>query len=109
MSRRWLQRILEYGVTLFAAVSINFLLPRAMPGDPLALIAGDAVRQMGAERIAQLRSAYGLDRPLIEQYALYLGRLARGDLCTSFRYSGGRTGIQGLAGRLPWTFFPFTV
>ena len=109
MSRRWVRRILEYGVTLFAAVSINFLLPRAMPGDPLALIAGDAVRQMGAERIAQLRSAYGLDRPLIEQYALYLGRLARGDLGTSYRYSGGRTVIQVLADRFTWTFFLVTV
>ncbi len=74
---RLAQRVGEYGLTLLVAVSINFFLPRALPGDPLALIAGDAVRQMGPERIARLRSVYGLDEPLLSQYFSYLGNLAR--------------------------------
>ena len=97
------QRVGEYLLTLLVAVSINFFLPRALPGDPLALIAGDAVRQMGPERIAQLRSVYGLDEPLLSQYFSYLGNLARGDLGTSFRYSGGRLVLEVLADRLMWT------
>ncbi len=99
-----LRRLFEYGLTLFLAISLNFLLPRAMPGDPLALIAGNSVRQMGAERLAELRAAYGLDRPLLEQYLLYLGRLAQGDLGQSYRYSGGRTVVEVLAERFVWTF-----
>jgi peptide/nickel transport system permease protein len=97
------RRALAYALTLFAAVSINFFLPRAMPGEPIALLAGDAARRMGAQRIAQLRREYGLDRPLLEQYAAYLGRLARGDLGQSYRYSGGRSVAQLLADRLAWT------
>lgn len=99
------QRVGEYLLTLLVAVSINFFLPRALPGDPLALIAGDAVRQMGPERIAELRSAYGLDEPLLSQYFSYLSNLVRGDLGTSFRYSGGRLVLEVLADRLMWTAF----
>jgi peptide/nickel transport system permease protein len=75
-----------------------------MPGDPLALIAGEAVRQMGEEQIAQLRAEYGLDQPLWRQYLIYLGRLCQGDLGQSFRYSGGRSVAQVLANRFQWTF-----
>ncbi len=96
-------RVGEYLLTLLVAVSINFFLPRALPGDPLALIAGDAVRQMGPERIAALRSAYGLDEPLLSQYFGYLSNLVRGDLGTSFRYSGGRPVLEVLVDRLMWT------
>lgn len=104
MSSGFLRRISEYAITLFLALSLNFFLPRAMPGDPLALIAGDAVRQLGAERIAELRHAYGLDRPLGEQYLLYLDRLVHGDLGQSYRYSGGRTVVEVLSERFVWTF-----
>lgn len=104
MSRSFSRRLVEYGITLFLAVTLNFFLPRAMPGDPLALIAGDSVRQMGAERIAELRQAYGLDRPVGEQYLVYLCRLARGELGQSYRYSGGRSVAAVLANRLGWTF-----
>jgi peptide/nickel transport system permease protein len=97
------RRVVEYGITLFLALSLNFLLPRLMPGDPLALIAGDTVRQMGAERIAELRALHGLDDPLGVQYLDYLGRLARGDLGTSYRYSGGRSVVEVLADRFVWT------
>jgi peptide/nickel transport system permease protein len=103
------RRLGAYAVTLFLAVSLNFLVPRAMPGDPLALIAGDAVRQMGAERIAELRHAYGLDKPLGEQYLLYLSRLMRGDLGQSYRYSGGRSVAAVLADRFGWTLFLVTI
>lgn len=100
----WPARLLQYGVTLFLAITLNFLLPQLMPGDPLALIAGSAVQQMGEERIAELRAAYGLDQPLAEQYVRYLGRLARGDLGQSYRFSGGRGVAEVLAERFAWTF-----
>lgn len=80
-----------------------------MPGDPLALIAGDSVRQMGAQRIAELRHTYGLDKSVSEQYLLYLGRLVRGDLGRSYRYSGGRSVGAVLMDRFGWTFFLVSV
>ena len=97
-------RLAGYFITLFLAVTLNFFLPRAMPGDPLALIAGNSVRQMGEENIAELRESLGLDRPLGEQYLRYLGQLAQGDLGQSYRFSGGRSVSEVLADRFLWTF-----
>lgn len=97
------RRLLEYAVTLFLAITLNFFLPRLMPGDPIALIAGISVVQLGEERIAALRHEMGLDKPLIEQYAIYLSRLAQGDLGQSYRYSGGRTVAEILVERFGWT------
>lgn len=99
------RRPLKYIVTLGLALTLNFLLPRAMPGDPLALIAGNAVRQMGAERIAELRQLYGLDLPIGQQFLAYLGQLARGDLGQSYRYSGGRSVLEVLGEHFGWTLF----
>lgn len=97
------RRLLEYALTLFIAISLNFFLPRWMPGDPIALIAGSAVQQMGEEKIAELRAAYGLDQPLGGQYVRYLGNLLKGDLGQSYRYSGGRSVAEVLVERLGWT------
>ena len=99
------QRPIKYVVTLILALTLNFILPRAMPGDPLALIAGNAVRQMGADRIAELRALYGLDQPMWRQFLVYLGQLARGDLGQSYRYSGGRSVLEVLGERFAWTLF----
>ncbi len=98
------RRLLEFAIVFLLAISINFLLPRLMPGDPLKLIAGNAAPQLGEERINALRAQYGLDKPLHEQYALYLQQLARGDLGTSFRYSGGKGVVEVLAENFRWTF-----
>lgn len=99
------RRPLKYGITLILAVGLNFFLPRVMPGDPLALLAGNAVRQMGAEKIAALRAVYGLDEPLGQQFLVYLGQLLRGDLGQSYRYSGGRSVVEVLAEHFLWTAF----
>lgn len=99
------RRPIKYAVTLFLAICLNFFLPRLMPGDPLALLAGNAVRQMGAEKIAELRTAYGLDEPLGRQFLVYLGQLARGDLGQSYRYSGGRNVVEVLGDHFTWTLF----
>ncbi len=98
-----INRLVAYLVTLFLAITLNFFLPRVMPGDPLALVAGNSVRQMGAENIAQLRQTLGMDRPLGEQYLRYLGQLARGDLGQSYRFSGGRSVLEVVGDRFLWT------
>jgi peptide/nickel transport system permease protein len=96
-------RAIEFGLTFFLAISINFFLPRAIPGDPIQLLAGDAAPQLGAARIEALRHEYGLDKPLGEQYLIYLGRLAHGNLGQSFRYSGGKSVVQVLSDSFRWT------
>lgn len=103
------RRALEFLLTFFLAISINFFLPRLVPGDPIRLIAGDSAPQLGKERIAALRAEYGLDKPLSEQYVIYLKQLARGDLGMSYRYSGGKTVVEVLTENFRWTLLLVSV
>ena len=59
---------------------VVFLLIHLSPGDPAALIAGDLA---SVEDIEKLRTALGLDLPLWQQFALWIGKLFTGDLGTS--------------------------
>ena len=61
------------GMTLLA-----FFLIRLVPGDPIETLAGE--RGIDPVRHAQLLKDYGLDRPLIVQYGIYIGRVLHGDL-----------------------------
>jgi peptide/nickel transport system permease protein len=96
-------RVLEFGITFLLAISINFFLPRFVPGNPLQLIAGNAAPQLGKERVEALRAQYGLDKPLSEQYVIYLKQLAKGDLGQSYRFSGGRSVVEILSENFRWT------
>jgi peptide/nickel transport system permease protein len=60
-----------------------FALLRLAPGDPAAIMAGDAAT---AEQIAQIRSGLGLDRPLAVQFGIWLGKVLSGDLGESFYF-----------------------
>lgn len=97
------RRIFEFGLIFFLAISINFFLPRLIPGNPLQLIAGNAAPQLGKERVEAIRAQYGLDKPLTEQYMIYLKQLARGDLGQSYRFSGGRSVAEILSENFRWT------
>jgi len=64
--------------TFFGVTLLTFAMIRLIPGDPIELLAGE--RGVSPERHAMLRAQYGLDRPLLEQYAIYIGDVLRGDL-----------------------------
>jgi len=100
-SGRLPERILEYALVLFIAVTLNFLLPRMMPGNPLALLAGADVGLLTPEQRAEVSERAGLDRSLGEQYVSYLGDLASGDFGYSYRQK--RPIVDMIAERLPWT------
>jgi peptide/nickel transport system permease protein len=81
-----LRRIAFYVAAFWTALTIDFFLPRMLPGDPAAIILGSA-NQMSPEQIAGVRAAMGLtDAPMLEQYVTYLGHALRGDFGTSFSY-----------------------
>jgi peptide/nickel transport system permease protein len=81
-----LSRVLQ-GLALVAAVVVlNFVLVHAAPGDPVETIAG-ASGGMSPELMAQLRTQYGLDRPLPVQLGVYLGKVVRGDLGYSYYFN----------------------
>ncbi|MGH2452328.1 MAG: ABC transporter permease [bacterium] len=91
----------QYALVLLFAITLNFLLPRMMPGSPLIFLAGEDVSFLNAEQRTALVQSLGLDRPLWAQYGRYLGQLARGDLGHSFQK--GRPISEIIAERLPWT------
>ncbi|MFH1092198.1 MAG: ABC transporter permease [Pseudomonadota bacterium] len=82
-----LVRRLLYAVILLVAVLVlNFTLIHIAPGDPAQVIAGE----MGGateELMNQIRVAYGLDKPVIVQLAVYLKKVAGGDLGYSFYFN----------------------
>lgn len=70
---------------LFSLTFITFMVGHLAPGDPIQTLLGN---RHDPERYAQLRHDYGFDRPLYEQYVLYVEGLAHGDLGKSFKYAG---------------------
>jgi len=74
-----LKRLLAGVVTVFFIATATFALMHAVPGDPLA---GAKVRS--PEIRANLQARYGLDRPVLVQYAVYMRNMAKGDFGISF-------------------------
>ena len=94
MNHRTTRRLLEYCFTVWVIVTLNFALPRVMPGDPFLHLSADEGDEVAAFSRAQqdyYNSQYGLDRPLAEQYAVYLSALFRADLGYSIYYNQGVT------------------
>jgi peptide/nickel transport system permease protein len=96
MLRIIFQRLLGALPNLAGVIVITFLLTRAIPGDPAAYFAGASATQ---EAVEQVREQLGLNKPLIEQFGLYLGQLARGDLGLSL--TTGQPVSEELLRRLP--------
>lgn len=77
-------RLVKAAIILVAILVLNFFLIHAAPGDPAAVMAGEA----GAADeifIEQLRERFGLDKPLLTQLGLYLGGVLQFDLGFSYR------------------------
>ncbi|ETX04750.1 MAG: hypothetical protein ETSY2_27020, partial [Candidatus Entotheonella gemina] len=62
--------------TVLVITLVVFAMMQAIPGDPIITLLGDAYDEEDAE---ELRKEYGLDRPVWEQYFVWLGKLMRGD------------------------------
>jgi len=101
--RRWAGTLGSYLLTVFALVTLNFFIPRAMPGDPIdGLLASSSETFLyGEQSRAELAEYYGLDRPLLAQYGSYLVDLAHGDLGRSI--ANNALVRDELSRRIPWT------
>ncbi|BEP46828.1 ABC transporter permease subunit [Variovorax paradoxus] len=78
MLRFLLTRVSLLVPTFIGMTLLAFFLIRLVPGDPIETMAGE--RGIDPERHAQLRAAYGFDKPVIVQYGIYIGRVLHGDL-----------------------------
>lgn len=98
MGRFILKRLCTLIPVLIIVSILVFLMVHVMPGDPARIMAGDTATEQDVEKI---RTAYGFDRPLYEQYFRYMGKALKGDFGTSFRT--GRPVAQEIAIRFPNT------
>ncbi|WP_157017909.1 ABC transporter permease [Mesorhizobium xinjiangense] len=84
MLRFILMRLGKAAIILIAILTLNFFLIHAAPGDPAAVMAGEA-GAADAKFIAQLREQFGLDKPLLVQLGIYLKGVIQLDLGYSYR------------------------
>ncbi|TQS20478.1 ABC transporter permease [Microbispora sp. KK1-11] len=83
MRRYFGRKLLIYGLTFFVAVTINWMIPRFMPGDPVqSMLSRANVAQPAAVEAmrAHYTSMFGFDLPLWQQYLNFWGSLLKGDL-----------------------------
>ena len=98
-------RLVFYFTAFGVAITVNFLLPRLMPGDPFTIMFASAQGQMQPEQIEVLKAQFGfVSGPLYEQYWSYLKSIFSGNLGPSlYRFPTPVTEVIGAA--LPWTLF----
>jgi peptide/nickel transport system permease protein len=99
-----LRRLAFYLITAWAAITLNFVLPRLMPGDPVDSAMARFESQLSPSAVQALSVAFGLDhnKSIWTQYWEYLANLAHGDLGLSFTYFP--TPVSAVvASSLPWT------
>ena len=102
--RFFLRRAAFYLFTLWAAITINFFLPRMLKGDPITAYLARNQGKVSPEAIDSLRILFGLDspKPLLQQYFEYWGLLFSGDLGISL--SKGLAPVSAvIIDALPWT------
>ena len=88
-----LRRLLATIPVLLVVSVLVFLMLRLTPGDPAAVLAGDAAT---TEQIAKIRNGLGLDRSIAEQFGIWIGHALTGDLGESFYY---KTQVSTLIGQ----------
>ena len=102
--RFFIRRLVFYIITAWAAVTINFFIPRLLPGDPVTALIAKNQGRIDSNAAQSLRILFGLDKDmsLSDQYIRYWSLLLHGDLGLSFTFFP--TPVAEVVGQaLPWT------
>src|SRR4029077_9564230 len=93
-----LRRVIQIVPAVLGITFVVFVMMRSVPGDPVVSLLGDAYTE---EDAIKARHDYGLDKPVLIQYVIWLGKLAQGDWGTSIL--SGRPVLKDVLVRLPVT------
>ena len=93
-----LKRLINIVPTVLMITLVVFMMMQSIPGDPVVALLGDAYTEEDAVRV---RQEYGLDRPILVQYVIWLGKLVQGDWGSSIL--NGRPVLHDVIIRLPVT------
>src|SRR4029434_330704 len=93
-----IKRLIQIIPTVLMITLVVFVMMRSIPGDPVVALLGDAYTE---ENAIKARQDYGLDKPVMVQYFIWLGKLVQGDWGTSIL--SGRPVLKDVMVRLPVT------
>ncbi|WP_194784558.1 ABC transporter permease [Actinomyces haliotis] len=98
-----LNRLGYYLLAFWASITLNFLLPRLMPGDPVSRMFAKGGAQLTEEQALQLKQLFGLDnRPMWQQYVSYIEDMLTGNMGVSIsRFPTPVSEVIG--GQIGWT------
>jgi peptide/nickel transport system permease protein len=88
------RRALGALLLVLGAITLNFLLIHLAPGDPALMLAGEA-GGASEETLEAIRADFGLDKPLVQQLLVYVGKLGRGDFGFSYFYNASVLSLIG--------------
>jgi len=102
--RAFLRKLAFYVFTAWAAITINFLIPRMVPGDPVQSLITRYQGQLSTDAVQSLYVLFGLDRDmsLWDQYLQYWVQLFHGDMGLSFTFFPTPV-VDVVTQSLPWT------
>lgn len=92
MTKYILKRLAYSIVTLFVLVALTFFMMQMLPGDPFT-----GEKQIPAAQMEAMMAKYGLDKPVWQQFLIYIGNVVQGDLGTSLSYDRAVTLMIGEA------------
>lgn len=99
------QRLGFYSLAAWVALTVNFFLPRLMPGDPATALFARFQGRLSPEAMEALRKTFGLtEGTLLSQYFTYIAHVFRGDLGISIAYFPAAV-TQVIGTGLVWTIF----
>lgn len=81
------KKIITGLLCLFLIISINFFLPRLLPGDPVLMLTGMDEDAISEAKYESYKDKLGVDRPLLEQFVDYIKGLIKGDLGYSYHFN----------------------
>ncbi len=106
MRRYFGRKLFIYAITFFIAATIDWLIPRLAPGDPIAVLVNRSCSGCTPETsramVEYYNGLFGLDRPLYEQFLNFWTSLAHGDLGLSI-YGHGRPVVETIMAAVPYT------
>lgn len=94
-------KFLQYVIVIVLMLTLNFLLPRLMPGNPLVFLAGEDVGFMTSEEKNEILDKHGLNDSIPQQYISYVKNILTGDF--GYSYQQKRPIVDLLKERMPWT------
>ncbi len=106
IKNRKMKKVFEYLMTLFVILTLNFIIPRLMPGDPFTYLSsaeGQITVTYSEEQIDRYKAYYGLDRPMHIQFASYITNLFKGNIGHSIYYNDSVMNL--ITRRIAWTLF----